>query len=135
MAKHPHKLMLVNNRTWRCVLDGCAFFVHLGLAHVIIGKRLICWKCEETFIVHNDLSTGESRPTCNICRTGIDVPSPMDLDAYIQERIEQNKTTATGDTHSEDQIEVIEEDEVHSPDCELHAGGECSCGGWFIPSK
>lgn len=120
MAKHPHKLMLIDNRTWRCMLDGCAFFVHLGLAHVIVGKRIVCWKCEETFLVRAELSTREPRPECESCRAGIEIPDSMDLEAYIQKRIAQNKK-------KEDEIEVFEPDEEHAPECEVHVGGECTC--------
>jgi hypothetical protein len=35
MAKHPHRVILLNKKTWRCTLEGCNFFVHVGLAHVL----------------------------------------------------------------------------------------------------
>lgn len=132
MAKHPHKLMLIENRTWRCVLEGCSFFVHLGLAHVITGKRIICWKCDDTFLVEGELSTREPRPTCIMCKGGFVAPTPMELDAYIKERIRQkeleNKRNKTEIVTEEDQIEVIEADEVqHAYGCAFNEGGECDC--------
>lgn len=127
MAKHPHKLMLIDNRTWRCMLEGCTFFVHLGLAHVIVGKRIVCWTCEETFLVEKELSTRESRPTCNMCRAGIAIPTPMELDAYIQERIRQNKKRKEEQEAEPDEIEVIEDEGGHAPDCAVYDGGDCDC--------
>jgi hypothetical protein len=124
MAKHPHKLMLIDNRTWRCMLEGCAFFVHLGLAHVIVGKRIVCWTCGDTFLVEKELSTLEFKPTCGLCHGGFEVPSAMELDAYIRDRIEQNKKKKQ---EEKDEIEVIEPDEVHAPDCGVYDGLDCNC--------
>jgi len=70
MAKHPHLLLLVNKKTWKCNLEGCGFFVHLGLAHILIGKQAICWSCEERFVVSED-SLKEEKPRCNECKIGV----------------------------------------------------------------
>jgi hypothetical protein len=70
MAKHPHLLVLINKKTWKCALEGCGFFVHLGLAHVLIGKQAICWNCEERFVVSEE-SLKEEKPRCLECKTGI----------------------------------------------------------------
>jgi hypothetical protein len=67
MAKHPHKLILINNKTWKCALEGCSFFVHLGLQHLLIGKHATCWDCEELFSV-SEISLLEPKPRCNECR-------------------------------------------------------------------
>lgn len=70
MAKHPHKFILINNRTWKCALEGCTFFVHLGLAHVLVGKHAVCWNCEETFVV-DELSLKDGKPKCIDCRLAL----------------------------------------------------------------
>jgi hypothetical protein len=67
MAKHAHKLILLNHKTWKCLLPGCNFFVHLGLAHVLIGKQSICWNCEEPFQLA-EWSLKEDKPRCDECR-------------------------------------------------------------------
>jgi len=70
MAKHAHLLLLVNKKTWKCAFEGCAFFVHLGLAHILIGKQAVCWKCDEKFTVTED-SLKVEKPICDDCRTMI----------------------------------------------------------------
>ena len=67
MAKHPHKLFLKDNKTWKCALDGCSFFVHLGLAHILEGKSAECWDCNDSFII-SESSLKEPKPRCNDCK-------------------------------------------------------------------
>jgi len=73
MAKHPHRLMLVNSKTWKCTLPGCSFFVHLGLQYVLEGKNAVCWECGEVFTV-DARSLKDDMPKCVDCRLG--TPSP-----------------------------------------------------------
>lgn len=68
MAKHPHKLLLINNKTWKCILEGCNFFVHIGLAHVLPGKQAICWNCDEQFML-DTIALRDDKPVCADCRT------------------------------------------------------------------
>ena len=83
MAKHPHKLILMSKKTWKCALTGCSFFVHLGLAHVLIGKAAICWDCESPFEV-SETSLTEDKPRCNECRTGM---SEEELSQFIDTKM------------------------------------------------
>lgn len=69
MAKHPHRLLLVEGRTWRCTLDGCSFFVHLGLQHILLSKRTVCWECGEVFIFEES-NLKEVMPKCPECKFG-----------------------------------------------------------------
>ena len=68
MAKHPHKLMLHNKKTWRCMLQGCTFFVHKGLEPILIGRVGICWSCGEEFLI-DEYALREDQPRCLECRT------------------------------------------------------------------
>ena len=122
MAKHPHRLMLVEKRTWRCTLDGCNFFVHLGLAHVLVGKRAVCWECGEVFIV-DEKSLKNEMPKCNTCMGGtIDTD---DIDTYIAERTRKIKS---GEIKL-DEEDKIESEVVHTSECSLMNGGNyCDCG-------
>lgn len=110
MAKHAHKLILLNKKTWRCMIEGCNFFVHLGLTHVLIGKQAVCWKCEEAFQVAQ-WSLKDEKPICDDCRT-------LGIAQWLEEKERQPK---------KDQIEVIEPDDTHSPDCTVYETGECNC--------
>lgn len=67
MAKHPHKLILLNKKTWKCAVQGCSFFVHLGLAHILVGKIGICWGCGEQFMI-DEYALREEQPRCIDCR-------------------------------------------------------------------
>lgn len=74
MPKHPHMIKLFDGRTWKCVLDGCAFFVHMGLTHVLIGKRAICYECREVFVIdENSINTAKMQGTvmCDECITNM----------------------------------------------------------------
>lgn len=83
MAKHPHKLILMNKKTWRCTLEGCAFFVHLGLAHILVGKTGICWGCNEQFMI-DEYALKEEMPRCTDCR----VAKP--IEAVEEEKLDPN---------------------------------------------
>jgi hypothetical protein len=85
MAKHPHLLILLNKKTWKCMLEGCNFFVHLGLAHVLVGKSAICWNCEGRFTL-NEAALKEDKPRCDECRIGM---SAEELERIIAAKLEQ----------------------------------------------
>lgn len=95
MAKHPHKLILLQKKTWRCTLEGCSFFVHIGLAHVLVGKQSICWQCNEEFKLDYK-SLQDEMPTCYECKVG--TKGGMNIDArenLINARIELAKAGVT----------------------------------------
>ena len=81
MAKHPHRLLLQQQRTWKCTLPGCTFFVHVGLAHILIGKQAVCWECGETFTLDEEALKDEM-PKCFDCR----MRGLGDIESVIQER-------------------------------------------------
>lgn len=87
MAKHPHLLALINKKTWKCMLDGCSFFVHTGLQHVLVGKSAVCWHCEDKFPL-NEMSLKDDKPICDECRTGV---SQEVLDMYMKEKMPDDK--------------------------------------------
>lgn len=122
MAKHPHKLMLLNKKTWRCAIEGCSFFVHLGLAHVLIGKTGICWICGDQYTI-DARALDDELPRCIMCRT--DRISPMDLDEFIELQRKKKQSTPAPVEPEKDEIEVIAE---HAADCESFNGGDCTCG-------
>jgi hypothetical protein len=67
MSKHPHKLILMNHKTWKCTLQGCSFFVHKGLEHILVGKSSICWGCGDEFLF-DESALSEEMPKCIECR-------------------------------------------------------------------
>jgi hypothetical protein len=87
MAKHPHRLILLNKKTWKCTLDGCNFFVHLGLAHVLLGKTAICWECSEQFTV-DEYALRDDMPKCFDCR-----PSRIEVTEPIPEPVTKQEMT------------------------------------------
>lgn len=122
MAKHPHKLILIDKKTWRCTLPGCNFFVHLGLAHVLVGKVGICWKCNEQYIIDH-VALESEMPECPSCRSGVLVSS--DLNDFIELQLKKAKqqkreaqkqaddeitAVAEKQQEEEDQIEVYDDD-------------------------
>ena len=88
MAKHPHKLILLQKKTWRCTLEGCSFFVHIGLAHVLVGKQSICWQCNEEFKLDYK-SLQDEMPICYDCKMGAKGGLAIDArENFINARIE-----------------------------------------------
>lgn len=74
-SKHVHKFIrigLKNNTSmiWKCALSDCTWFVHLGLAHLMLGKPSICWGCDEMFIM-DEASMRDDMPKCVDCRVPI----------------------------------------------------------------
>ena len=69
--KHAHKFLRVpakKTRTWTCT--ECSWFVHEGLAHVLIGKEGVCWGCEDVFTI-TEAALDEDKPRCDNCRVGV----------------------------------------------------------------
>ncbi len=65
------------------MLDGCNFFVHQGLSHVLIGKPTICWSCDEEFTFSYS-SLKEDSPKCDACRARSKDFSLNAIDNYIK---------------------------------------------------
>lgn len=100
MAKrHVHKFVCVSNvfyhsRIWKCAFPECVWFVHLGLAHVMLGKLSFCWQCDEPFVMTEDHLTQE-RPICTKCA------NPMDTSA-VQEKINELQAQHDASTDAEE---------------------------------
>jgi hypothetical protein len=79
MAKHPHRLLLNQKKTWRCTLPGCRYFIHIGLAHILPGSSSICWECGGEFELDEEsLADPDGMPKCRACRaTRAGMPSPQ----------------------------------------------------------
>jgi len=75
MAKHPHRLMLLNKKTWKCTIPGCVFFVHLGNAHLLLGRTAQCNSCDELFPI-DEYALKDEAPVCTECRSGKSGHSP-----------------------------------------------------------
>jgi hypothetical protein len=77
----------MNKKTWKCTLPGCAFFVHLGLAHVLEGKQGVCWQCGEQFTL-TETALRDEMPKCDDCRTRTQgMPSLDELNDIIEQKI------------------------------------------------
>lgn len=114
MAKHPHLLELVNHKTWRCTLDGCSFFVHIGLEYVLPGKSARCWKCNDIFVLTKD-ALKDDKPICDDCRLvsrSDESVAVVNIDDYMADMKRKRQKSL---------------DEGHSPDCEAYIGGVCIC--------
>lgn len=153
MAKHPHKIMLQQRKTWKCMLPNCRYFVHIGLEYTIHGQTTICWGCSEEFIASEDTLTRakasyEGTLQCEDCvaraagsmsvgdmtdiiearlalaRAGVKSPKELSKAQLSTMKMMGIKIDALKD---EDKPETIEADEVHALDCTLFTTGECNC--------
>lgn len=91
MAKHPHRLMLNQKKTWRCTLPGCRYFIHLGLAHTLPGQISICWGCSAEFTL-SEMALEDDQPMCDNCRMREKGgPSADVLSNYIERKLTLSK--------------------------------------------
>ena len=113
MAKHPHLLELVNHKTWRCTLEGCSFFVHIGLAYVLPGKSARCWKCNDVFVL-TDEALKDHKPICDDCRliSRGDSSKSYNIDDYLARQTAMRKQHIA---------------EGHDKDCDSYLTGVCKC--------
>jgi len=65
--KHVHKLKRLKyksgNSIFFCVLPDCSYKTNVSLA---LGKRSICWRCGESFIM-SEYSLRLAKPHCDSC--------------------------------------------------------------------
>lgn len=155
MAKHPHRLILMHNKTWKCTLQGCSFFVHRGLEYVLIGKTAVCWECGDNFTL-DEHALEDEMPKCIDCRNeAAGLPSGDVLGDYIQTKLAlakagvksidelslsqiksmqnlgilpKNLPKLEPVVEEKDEIEVIEPtEEEHAADCGIYSGEQCDC--------
>lgn len=136
MAKHPHRLILQQKRTWKCTIPGCSFFVHLGLAHVLIGKMGVCWECGQQYTIDEDALKHEM-PKCSRCRSGVEselerATREIERKLALQRhgKIQNSEMSAVDRLRqnlAQNDEDKPESENVHEPECEVHVGGECDC--------
>ena len=116
MAKHAHRVMLIEHKVWKCTLPNCSWFVYIGQQWVIEGKYVVCWKCNDTFIATKDALRDEM-PICDECRHVI---KPTTTDADVEDFIK----------HMTQPIEESEPISDHTPSCPAYFDSteECICG-------
>ena len=88
MAKHPHRLMLHQKKTWRCMLPGCRYFIHSGLEFTLAGQTSVCWECAQEFVLSEDsirdARSGDDMPVCYDCKNRrAGGPSASEVDDLI----------------------------------------------------
>jgi len=129
MAKHAHRLMLNEKKTWRCTLPNCRYFIHLGLAHILPGQESICWTCGEQFTL-DTRALEDDMPKCAGCRLSEKTGRTQDeLTDFINRKIALAKEGVNSESEidpvkratmkalgilpktDEDEIEVIEPDD------------------------
>lgn len=119
MPKHIHRFYKQDTESrskymWKCT--DCGWFVHAGLEYVMIGKPAICWSCDDTFTI-SQTSLLHSKPKCIEC---LGQSHEIEVDSPSLEKLKQR-------AKENNEIEVIEPDETHAPDCDVYTTGECSC--------
>lgn len=122
--RHTHRYIKTHPNTrrteaiWRCALAGCSHFIPLNTT--VIGRSSICWECGQPFTME-ERHTKMELPKCDTCVTG--VITDADIDAYMNELKKRPKVSQP----EKDEVEVIEEEEIHEWNCDIHNGGECTC--------
>ncbi|HWY34240.1 MAG TPA: hypothetical protein VNX68_06305 [Nitrosopumilaceae archaeon] len=82
LPKHTHKyhrILAGFKKIWACADSECTHFMPEHLTSTIIGKKSICWQCNNEFILDDD-SMKNDRPICRACsRPAINFDAITDL--------------------------------------------------------
>lgn len=136
---HTHKYYRRYDGLWACAgIDGCTHYMPKNMAPAPTGLNSICWgNCGKTFQL-TPYAMENEKPMCDDCQEGSDAlsnaiedmmkkaPKPTGLAAFGARVIESPVKTMEKFTEK-DEIEVIPEDETHSPECDVFITGECTC--------
>ena len=78
--KHTHKIMR-SGPVWKCILDGCRFFVYHTQDYILPGRKTICWECGIEFILTRETLSMDSNPLCQSCANPVydDIADFIDL--------------------------------------------------------
>ena len=125
MAKHAHKIALIENKVWRCTLPNCSWFVYTGQQWIIENKHIECWKCGESFMAAKH-SLRDEMPICDECRIPlVGKKEEIDAEKFIKHIASMN--------NQKDEIEINEPDDIptdHTPSCAAYfdPNDTCTCG-------
>jgi len=128
---HTHKYFKLENGIWACSM--CSHFVPTN-AQPPVWRKSICWSCNTEFELNPD-NMRVVQPLCNECtRRKLEV---LDTDIDVTDWIEMRERAAREKKLQsklpsiqldEPESDVVESESTHSPDCEIYAGLECTCG-------
>jgi len=65
-----HRVALSYTNVWACALSDCTHYMPNTLENLVIGKKSICWKCEQPFIFDIE-SMKLDKPICSNCRLNV----------------------------------------------------------------
>lgn len=131
--KHVHKYYkLETTGLWHCAL--CSHYKP-GNVPPPVWQLSRCWKCEEPFELTPD-NMVNAYPTCVKCSVRKVEVNDMYADYIDYKTTTFDKPPLTYEEYrlkrgikieEKDEIEVIEPEDVHAPDCGVYDGGECTC--------
>lgn len=127
--KHTHMYHKIQQKygagIWACALPNCTHYLPLNVSDMIYGRESLCTNCMDVMILDEE-RLKNNEPICMNCvlaKQGIFVESeeesPLDK---LRKRAQENSRK-----QEKDEVEVIEPDEEHAPDCGIYDGGECDC--------
>lgn len=140
---HTHKYYRRYDGLWACAgIDGCTHYMPKNMAPAPAGLNSICWGgCGKSFML-TPYSMENEKPMCDDCQEGLDAlnevteellnkaPKPTGLAAFGARNYKPfvpEKPVKTMADVEKDEIEVIEDEGGHAPDCAIYDGAECTC--------
>jgi ribosomal protein S27AE len=113
-SQHVHKLKRLvyksGNTIFFCALPDCSFKINPALA---LGKRSICWRCGESFIM-SEYSLRLARPHCENChkpKKEVDTSSLKDILETAEHRDGMSLAERLSQTIQQAQTTTSEEQE------------------------
>lgn len=61
-----HKVVINGDKLWACALPDCTHYQPKHIERMVIGKKSICWQCEEQFTL-NAANMLRDLPLCDDC--------------------------------------------------------------------
>lgn len=143
---HTHKYFRRYDGLWACAgIDGCTHYMPKNMAPAPVGLNTICWGgCGRAFML-TPYAMENEKPMCDDCQAGLDAlnevtesmmrdaPKPTGLAAFGARSsaavipIVKTPPVKTMADLEKDEIEVIEDEGGHAPDCGVYDGEVCSC--------
>lgn len=142
-VNHIHQYYRRPDGLWACSgIDGCTHYMPRNMAPAPVGLYSKCWgNCEKAFQL-TPYAMENNKPMCDDCQEGLDAINEI-TEKFLKKAVKPTglaafgaRTVATKEPKSktmadveEDEIEVIDEYEQHTPSCDIRFGGDCSCKG------
>jgi hypothetical protein len=144
-VNHTHQYFRHTDGLWYCSgIEGCSHYVPKNNPPPV-GRKSRCWTCGNEFQLL-PMNMKEDKPNCDACVEELEsIETFLEMKGVKKSEDPFEKMSRIARENSakkmkedemkmkkkdviEDEIEVFEPNSEHALDCEIHVGGDCTCG-------